>query len=157
STDGDDFTRLQNALQGASNDQNCNGPCLNIQMLNPTPAAFADFGITNGTSDGHTYIPNDNLEFRSHEVIGPSSGLSIQDANALKIKVTYGYELKVPLMQFVIASVMCGVGGNIKAFDGESPPNADQNGNDCVNFYKQGRVPIVSYATVQMQTPAFEN
>jgi hypothetical protein len=50
STDGDDFTRLQNALKNASQDQNCNGPCLNIQMLNPTPAAFADFGVTNGTS-----------------------------------------------------------------------------------------------------------
>jgi hypothetical protein len=35
---------------------------------------------------------------------------------------------------------MCGVGG--------SPY--------CAAFYNQGRIPIVVYATVQMQTPAWE-
>jgi hypothetical protein len=158
STESDDATRLKNALNNARNDRSCNGPCLNIDMLNPTPAAFTDFGVSSSASGGRTYIPNDNLEFRSHDVVGPSSGLSIQDANALKIKVTYGYELKVPLMKLVIASVMCAVvNTGIEAFQGDSPPYANPSGNDCVSFYKNGRVPIVSYATVQMQTPAFEN
>jgi hypothetical protein len=129
---------------------------LTVDILNPTTAAFQDFGLAPGSaSENHTYIPNDNLEFRSHSITGPSSGLSIQDANVLKIKVTYGYEIKVPLMQSVIKSVMCGFDTGVDAF-GRGNLTVPAGGNDCTNFYNQGRIPIVAYATVQMQTPAWE-
>jgi hypothetical protein len=140
-TDGA-YARLQDALNKARGDTGCStlGPCmLEVQVLNPLPDAFDDFGVTSSASQGHRYIPNDNLEFRSHAA-GPKSKISIQDANALKIKVTYGYPIKVPFMQGVIKAAMCGL--------------ADDD--DCGNFYSQGRIPIVVYATVQMQTPAWE-
>jgi len=125
---------------------------IQVDVLNPGKEAFDDFGVVSRASDGHTYIPNDNLEYRPHEKIGASSGLSIQDANALRVRVTYGYQIKVPLMQTVIEAVMCGVNSGIDAFgNGKSPVS-----NDCVNFYSHGRVPIVAYATVQMQTPAWK-
>lgn len=128
---------------------------LNVDILNPTPAAFQDFGITSSASGNQTFIPNDNLEFRSRTP-GPNSGLSIQDANVLKIKVTYGYEIKVPLMQSVIKSVMCGFDTGVEAF-GRGNVTVSSGGNDCTNFYNQGRIPIVAYATVQMQSPASPN
>lgn len=139
---GGAYARLQDAMTKAKGDTGCAaiGPCmLQVQVLNPVPDAFDDFGVTSSASQGHRYIPNDNLEYRSHSA-GPKSKISIQDANALSIKVTYGYPIKVPLMQAVIKTAMCGVAA--------SPY--------CDDFYAQGRIPIVVYATVQMQTPAWE-
>lgn len=114
---------------------------LELTVLNPNADVFTDFGLTD--SNNHTYIPNDSLEYRDYSVRGEKSGLTIQDANALKIKVTYGYQLKVPLMQSLFSAVMC-------QFPGIAPLS------DCLQYYNRGRVPIVSYAVVQMQTPAWQ-
>jgi hypothetical protein len=158
STDKNEYTRLTVALGKAASDTvvciplvQCN---LDIKILNPTPEAFQDFGLVSNGSQNHTYIPNDNLEYRSRTP-GSKSKLTIQDANALKIKMIYGYEIKVPLMQTVIKSVMCAFDTGIDAFGrGELPPTG--GATDCVTYYNQGRIPIVAYATVQMQTPAWQ-
>ncbi len=144
STNTDNYARLRDAITQAASDVGCVGAAscmLQVQVVNPAPTggAFDDFGVTSSASQGHRYIPNDNLEYRSHGA-GGKSGLSVQDANALRIKVTYGYPIKVPMMQAVIKSALCGVAASA----------------DCDNFYSQGRIPIVVYATVQMQTPAWE-
>jgi hypothetical protein len=156
-TDTNDLTRLGVAFAKATADTSCSAlsSCfLDIRLLNPTPEAFDDFGVSGSLSPGHTYIPNDNLEFRSHAVVGGSSGLSIQDANALKIKVTYGYELKVPLMRTVFGAIMCSIDSGLGAFGHTAVTGTPSD--DCSTFYRNGRVPIVSYATVQMQTPAWK-
>lgn len=153
-----DATRLMTAYGHAFTDTVCIPfvQCfLKVERLNPTDAAFDDFGITSKAMQNHTYIPNDNLEYRPHSTQGPNSGMSIQDANALKIKVTYGYELKVPLMKAVFNAVMCGVDSGINAF-GRGDTSYGTT-DDCFNYYSKGRVPIVSYATVQMQTPAWKD
>lgn len=150
-TNTNTIARLSGALLDARQD----AQFLQVELLNPSPAAFEDFGITSSASAGHTFIPNDNLEIRPHDVKGPKSGLSIQDANALKIKVTYGYEMKVPLMKAVIGAVMCGIDDGVKAFGSGNTANV-VGGDDCTNYYSKGRIPIVAYATVQMQTPAWQ-
>jgi TadE-like protein len=156
-TDRNNFSRLFRARQRAEQDANCAGPaCLvQVEVLNPTPASFADFGIRTGALGNRVFIPNDNLEHRSLNV-GGASQQTLHDANALKIKVTYGYELKVPLIKSVIGSVMCAVDSGIAAFDRERTRPALASGSDCATFYGRGRIPIVSYATVQMQTPAVQ-
>ena len=169
-TTKDDFTRLTAAYGKALADTKCDplGHCLcipfvqcflKVERLNPTDDAFDDFGITSNAMQNQTYIPNDNLEYRPHSTQGSKSGMSIQDANALKIKVTYGYELKVPLMKRVFSAVMCGNFNRVRerAFTDWNSFIGLGSIDDCVNFYVQGRVPIVSYATVQMQTPALRN
>lgn len=83
---------------------------------------------------------------------GRTSGLSIQDANVLKIRVTYAYQLKVPLMQFVFRSVMCSFDTGFTAWGRGGGPR-DQ---DCTQYYDRGRVPITAYATVQMQNPPWQ-
>jgi len=128
---------------------------LDITVLNPNSNVFDDFGLID--SDNHTYIPNDSLDYRDHTVQGQRSGLSIQDANALKIRVTYGYQLKVPLMESVFKSVMCGFDSGVDAFGrGGGLLSGMGSLQDCFQFYNRGRVPIVSYATVQMQSPAWK-
>jgi predicted RNA-binding protein YlqC (UPF0109 family) len=106
-----------------------------IQVLNPTKEAFDDFGVKN-SENNKTEIPNDNLKFRSRQV-GSSSGVNIQDANILKVKVTYGYKLEVPIINAILPSVL-------KWTD---PGN--------IAYYAAGRIPVTAVATVRMQSPAW--
>lgn len=153
--DTNDFVRLFKANWAA------NGPTgkitlgkdlLTVSLLNPSQAAFDDFGIED-SDKGVIYIPNDNLEWRSGK--GSSSNLELRDANLLKIKAVYGYELKVPLMAGVLKRMMCGgkIGveawGNVDFADAIAPGSSD-----CFLYYQRGRVPIESFAIVEMQSRA---
>jgi Flp pilus assembly protein TadG len=150
-TNADDNLRLTGALAAAQLDR-----VLYVHVLrrNPSDAAFRDFGIYDA-SVRRTKIPNDNLQFRDR-TIGTNSQQNIQDANLLKIAVTYGYELKVPLMAALVRRTMCGIGdSNVNAFGaGSNLFNAADPG-DC-QYYLAGRIPIRSYATVRMQSPAYQ-
>ena len=108
-----------------------------IRVLNPTRAAFADFGETVG---GERQIPNDELHRRS-TATGGSSGINIQDANLLKLEVTYGAESKVPGLGTLLSET-------ILLF------NRDQLDEFEVQLLEAGRLPVLSTATVRMQTPA---
>lgn len=151
--DSDDSSRLTKAAAAAAVDlaQPWN---LSVERLNPSAAAFSDYGLSDPKT-GKLYIPNDNLDYRRYAK-GAASSMSLQDANALKLRVVYAYELKVPLMQVVFRSVMCGFGSGVTAFGDDSIFSALSSPTDCARFYLRGRVPIVAYATVQMQTPAYK-
>jgi hypothetical protein len=151
--DGDDSSRIGKAAAAAVVDlaQPWN---LSVERLNPSDAAFSDYGLSDPKT-GRTYIPNDNLDYRRYAK-GAASSMSLQDANALKLRVVYAYELKVPLMQVVFRSAMCGLGSGVTAFGNDSVFSALASPTDCARFYLRGRVPIVAYATVQMQTPAYK-
>jgi len=136
------------------------GPVLSVNMLSPPSTAFQDFGINDGT---HVAIPNDNLEFRlyssggsndANNYRGPNSNLTIQDANEFRIKVVYSYQLKVPLMAMVFKGIYCGLPVGIQAF---GLGTGSSLSSDCLNYYNNGRVPITSYATVQMQSDAWQD
>ena len=90
-----------------------------IQLLNPTENMFRSF--PNNT------IPNDNLSFRK-----PVRGINLQDANLLKIRVTYCMKLIVPMVSNFI---------NLVAGGSCSDP-------------KEKRFPIVSQTIMRMQSPA---
>jgi len=144
----DAATRISNALTAARNDLTADN--ITITVLNPNGDVFSDFGLQDAA--GHTYVPNDSLEYREYGVRGDTSGLTIQEANTLKIRITYAYPIKVPLMQYVFSSVMCGTDTGIDVWGrGGGTPSSD-----CANYYSRGRMPIVAYATVQMQSPAWQ-
>ncbi len=109
-----------------------------IAVLNPTRQAFADFGVRN-SKNGKLEIPNTHLRYRDSEAIGADSRVNVQDANLLKIKTTYGFELKVPLINGAITTLL-------SQFDA---------GN--AHYYAQGRIPITAVATVRMQSEAWED
>ena len=82
-----------------------------IEILNPTPSAFTDFGgAPSDPSVGGSIkeIPNDSLMYRGSGA-GASSGMSLQDANILKIRVTYCAKLIVPLVNRIIYGMSNGV------------------------------------------------
>lgn len=103
-----------------------------LEILSPTQEAFQDFGVT---VDGQQQIPNEHLRFKPRD-IGSASGVNLQDANILKIKVTYGYKLYVPLVNRVIAAALTVTDPGNAAFYQADPP----------------RLPIVAQATVRMQS-----
>lgn len=105
-----------------------------IRILNPTRETFDDFAVE---VDGVRELPNDRLHARATHA-GASGGLNIQDANLLRVEVTYGYELKVPLINGFISRLLR-LTRDSDAFDQQ--------------LLRRNRLPITSTATVRMQSP----
>ena len=108
-----------------------------ITVLNPTLAMFARCGeLPVDTSNcrlplARCEIPNFGLQYRVADT--SCAGFSIQDANILRIKVTYTFDSKVPFM-------------NTRLFSGDNPDNP-------ANPLRSG-TDISAVATVRMQSPA---
>lgn len=75
-----------------------------IRIIRLSPMAsslsISAFGVSNNL--GYLELPNDNLMYRSD---APQQGVSIQDANLLKIRVQYCYKLMVPIVNKIIGSL----------------------------------------------------
>lgn len=125
-------TELNVAYGKAQADLLINGK---ITVINPTRAAWDEF--KERQYDGEYALPNDTLAFRSDRV--GSSGVNIQDANLLKIKVEYDAPLVVPFVGWVL-------GGRSEYLEPDrferSPLRPLTN-----------RLRMESYAIVQMQSP----
>ena len=107
-----------------------------LEILNPTVEAFADWGVHSQVTH-HRVLPNSHLRHKGHE-IGPASGLSLRDVNLLKVKVTYGLNLKVPVVGKLFAMAMMTVDAK----------NA--------HFYVRNKFPLTAVATVRMQSEVWE-
>jgi hypothetical protein len=102
-----------------------------IEILSPTSDAFEE----HNTFHNNVFaIPNDNLMYRPTAIKG---GVSVQDANLLKIRVSYCFKLVVPLVNKLIygmavgleeTKVLAGISFN-DAGSTESKPNMCTNIN----------------------------
>lgn len=109
-----------------------------VRILNPNREAFSDFGVDLDDDNQNNDLPNTDINFMSQEV-STNSGLNIQDANLLKIEITYGVPLKVPVMGSLFATVL-------KQFSNISPFKRI--------LLENNRIPITVSSTVRMQTYA---
>lgn len=148
------FDLLKDAWK-RSNSQMTDRKLTSIAIVNPTKAAL---GAYKGLSDSGNEIPNDNLMYRPTDITG--GGMNIQDANLLKVRVTYCYRLIVPILNkliFHLAIDPPDAPGEI-----ETAPDllASTGGNSrtlpCTGIDDEYRIPITSEAVVRMQTP-FKN
>jgi len=101
-----------------------------ITVLSPTAASFDDF--KEAQYDGTMALPNDTLNFRS-TAVGTAGGLSVQDANILKIQVSFTYPLIVPIIDRMVGT-------------------ADLK-RSAVEGHTVYSTPIVTTAMVRMQSP----
>ncbi len=152
----DVYERIMADINGADpevpDDADDNIVC--IQRLNPDNNAFMAHGINLGGVLPDPIIPNDNLIYRSTETNG--SSVSIQDANLLKIEVTYCYEMIVPFISDLIQKLMLGS----TADDPEIPAGWSTPsglGDFKEGCYANSRFPVQSTSIVRMQTPAFND
>lgn len=115
-----------------------------IELLNPTRESFDDWAdeALRGLYGGQRAIPNSGLSSRNPDEVKPSSGQSVYDANLIKLKITHGYELKVPLagtvMQFASKWMDRGKDGF------------------ATDLYARRRLPIVTHVTMQMHSDPVE-
>lgn len=106
----------------------CLGNAAEITIISPTKAMFDAW--KEEQYDGVQAIPNDSLMFRDNVV---KAGVTVQDANLLKIRVTYRFPLIVPFIDRVI---------------GDFDPL-----RSAVAGHKVFSLDIESQAIVRMQTP----
>lgn len=119
-------------------------PFIKIEMINPTPQAFQDFNspalqrkLDTGTQK---VIPNTELQTASATSV--KSGLNIQDANVLKLRITYGYQPKIPLVSQFFSTIDAFLKGDKDPFS--------------TRLLAFDRIPIVVDISTQMLSPAIE-
>lgn len=121
-----------------------------IEILNPTPASFELHGKSKNVIDSHgnkrsvVAIPNSHLRFRKNTI--KDDGLNVQDANLLKIKVTYGYQMRLPFLDMEIPGVRFAMRTVMLHADPEN-----------WKYYIRGQLPISSTATVRMQSEIWDS
>lgn len=121
-----------------------------IEILNPTPESFALHGKSKDVIDSHgnqrsvVAIPNSHLRFRDKAI--QDDGLNVQDANLLKIKVTYGYQMRLPFLDMEIPGVRLAMRTVMLHAD-----------PDNWSYYIRGQIPISSTATVRMQSEMWDS
>lgn len=130
-----------------------------IDVVNPTVQAMNDFAQTKLDGVVGTELPNDTLNYRN-TAPGTSSGVSIQDANILHVRVTYCHRMIVPVVGRMIEAVSHAITpfdhalqshGMSDPFGIGSPVVIDPF---CTRPLAGGpRIKIQSEAIVRMQTP----
>ena len=126
-----------------------------ITIVNPTSSALTAY---QSHSQSGNEIPNDNLMYRSTNISG--GGMNIQDANLLKVRVTYCYRMAVPILNKLIYNLV--VDPPTSAVVGPTAADmlASEGGGSttrrCTEVPNEYRIPITSEAVVRMQTP-FKN
>lgn len=139
---GKDAEELAKAQAAAVEDMAGN---VRIELLNPTKESFAEWDSPELqkklNTAGKRVIPNAHQSLKSGDVKS-DSGQSIQDANLLKLRITHGYKMSVP----VVASIY-------KAYQKWMDPKTDAFHTHLI---EQGRVPVVSHVTLEMQSDAIE-
>jgi hypothetical protein len=153
----DTYSRVMDEINGAdpADPGDPSDKIVCIQRLNPDAAAFSAHGVNMGGVLPDPVIPNDNLIFRSTDTNG--SDVSIQEANLLKIKVTYCYSMIVPFISNLIQKLMLGSSDSDDPEipkDWVTPTGLSDFKEDC---YADGRFPIESFSIVRMQTPVFND
>jgi len=129
-----------------------------IEILNPTSAAFADFGRARLDGGSGKELPNDTLAYRS-STPGATAHLSVQDANLLHVRVTYCFRLLVPVIDRMLHVAF---NASDPATEGAGLRNpfgigAEPTAPHCNNAAFPGRrIHIQSEALLRMQSPFFE-
>ncbi|MCW7540696.1 pilus assembly protein [Aquabacterium sp. A7-Y] len=92
-------------------------------------------------------IPNTALHLREGaEAVRPASSQNLYDANLLKLRITYGYEPRIPIANKLLL-------GAWSAASGFRPPDDPYQ----QALLARGRIPVVTHATVRMESEPVEN
>lgn len=112
-----------------------------IEIISPTQAAWDEFAERQ--YDGRPALPNDGLAFRDASI--GSSGVNVQDANVLKIRVMHYYPMIVPFVDRVIQ-------GLSNLVQGDWRDTVRLRGDPLGDY---ARIPIEASAIVRMQSPIY--
>ncbi len=121
-----------------------------ILLVNPGENSFD--GNNAVTEHGRTFIPNDNLMYRS-AFPDSLSGQSIQDANLIKVHIGYCFELLVPLVDRLINRMVASAPTALEP-ENFGPAAAGSFAAACTVSREPPRygVPIYAQAVMRMQS-----
>jgi hypothetical protein len=128
-----------------------------IRRLNPTNSSGGHWSEAHKTPQSTHGIANDHLLYRDPTAKG-ANVQSIQDANLLKISVTYCPKMMVPIVSQVIQNLMLidryellpDKSFTERKLEGYTPSGLKPFNKQC---YEAGRFPMVASAMMRMQTP----
>lgn len=116
-----------------------------IELLNPTQESFADWNDpklqTILNTGSKKVIPNTHQGFKDQK-IGATSGQTIADANLIKLRITHGYQPKVPIVAGIYAIYLKWLDTKTDTFH--------------TRMVNAGRIPVMMHVTLQMQSDAIE-
>ena len=116
-----------------------------FELISPTRESFDDWNdpaLQKALATGSKrVISNSNQAFKD-QTIGAASGQTIQDANLIKLRITQGYEPKVPMMAGIYRIYLKWLDPRTDAFH--------------TRLVDAGRIPIVTSALLHMQSHAIE-
>jgi uncharacterized membrane protein (UPF0127 family)/uncharacterized membrane protein YgcG len=116
-----------------------------IELLNPSRASFDDWNdpaLQRALGQGRRVIPNANQAFKNPAEVRPRSGQNIEDANLIRLRITQGYASPVPLVRQIYNQYLRWQDPGTDAFR--------------TQLLADGRIPIVTHVTLQMQSDAIE-
>jgi hypothetical protein len=123
-----------------------------VTIVHPTKTIFETFkvkrktALVNDIADKERWIiPNDSLLYRSAKkesvkVAGQNESLNIQDANLLKVKTLWCYQLKIPILRELLVSSLGWFG---------SP---EQRACNTLGALTGPRLALSSQSTIRMQS-----
>lgn len=120
-------------------------PMAEFVILNPDEDVFANHGFND---NGRCVIPNDNLMYRDSQIRGT---VNIQDANLLKLRVTYCYPLHVPFVNRMLTTILLNTPDSMCPYCVGTFSSGDSIERTCL---LNDRFPINAQAIVRMQSPA---
>ena len=126
-----------------------------ILLVNPSETTFSNFGETNAEPN-YTYIPNDSLMFRSAALEGDQS---IQDANLIKVHLSFCYEMIVPVADRLIWRMIKYAPSELEP-ENFGVPEAGSFADACVgtsNDPDRFGIPIYAQAVMRMQSDAIQD
>lgn len=130
-----------------------------IEVLNPTGAAFADFGRARLDGEDGRELPNDTLHYRT-TAAGSNSQLSVQDANLLHVRVTYCFRLVVPVIDRMLHSAVNAVSAATEGSGMQNPfgigPAPGMDAPCSAPGVRGPRLQIRSEAILRMQSAFHE-
>ena len=132
-------------------------PFARIELLSPTRESFDDYhspALAARMGSSGRVIPNTNLAYLACPIDRPAchsdpatnaSGQTLQDANLLKLRITYGIPAKkqIPLAGPFMARALA----VLDAADGDA---------FRAGLIADGRIPIVAHTVMRMQSPPIE-
>jgi hypothetical protein len=162
---------------------------IRVRQLSPTPASFADWAEDSYDDNGRAIreIPNASLPIlrctrtpnggsagrrqstacAGGEPIGADSQQTLADANLLKLEMTYGVKLKVPLVNRIVGGALSMAAGCTGAADQRlgpvnlDAPQVSAQVDKCAYYNARDldgnpapRIPVSLAVTVRMQSPA---
>jgi hypothetical protein len=123
-----------------------------ITIVSPTSSTLSAY---QGKSESGDEIPNDNLMYRDTNIAG--GGMNLQDANLLKVRVTYCYRMAVPILNKLIYNLVIDPPATASTGNTAADMLASSGGGSttkrCTGIDDEYRIPITSEAVVRMQSP----